>query len=680
MRNILRGLLFALVCTAAAGALSLLAAQGKESLKDKGREEKERRPRRDTTAVRTADSTLTAAERDSVAPMTTPPLVGTLEGALDSSRFVASGRFPWLDYTYLGGIVEIFPGIVPRDQQSVGQYNNLTIRGNDWRRVAYLIDGRLLNDPASGVYNLFSMATEYLDRVEVITGPRAFLYGLNGTGGTVNLVTKNFNNNKPFSKINYTETSYNYQYSDGTFSQNLSRRVNLSWGFQHLGADGRYPNSSDDAWTMRGKIRYNVSPHLDIILSEYYTQTQTDLNGGVNFVLSGSTRSFDRLQAALKNTDSYEKLRRHDVDLTIAGALAGDSVSVSSLTLYYSNTFREYRDEENRPLSNGVFIQSDHTSSWMGIKALQTLAGEWQKLSCGGSMEVRQIEGSPNLGRRRNVIGSAWGKEELWPNAPVSVAGYARYDRYLNRDYLGLGGDVTFRPRTDLTVTAGLSSSRRMPGYEELFWQDSTVSRSGTPEAERHVTAEIGLEYRNANTLAIRTAYFHRTVSDPIAILPSSGSFVFPSLSFTQGGRIHTNGIEASASVRAWFLYLEGTGTYLVQSGESAYLPKLTARGGIYYWDTIVEGHLELKAGVRGRYSSSQQGEVFNPEILAYVPNTGARLGAYSTMDLLLMAHIGDAYIHVVWENLTNVQYFSTPYYPGMDRTVRFGIAWELLN
>ncbi|MBI4536313.1 MAG: TonB-dependent receptor, partial [Ignavibacteriae bacterium] len=190
----------------------------------------------DTTGV-SSDTTIGLLPPDSAATaqplpdtlgrMSTPSLVGTLDRSLDSTRVITADNLHWLDYRYLGGLLESVPGVFLREQFSEGQYSQLNIRGADWRTIAVLSDGRLLNDPASGIFNLFHFTTEYADRIEIITGPRSFLYGLNSSGGAINLLTKNYNSNKPFSKINYSESAYGYSIVDGTFSQNISRKINV---------------------------------------------------------------------------------------------------------------------------------------------------------------------------------------------------------------------------------------------------------------------------------------------------------------------------------------------------------------------------------------------------------------------------------------------------------------------
>ncbi len=641
------------------------------------------RPAAADTAGRRALPDSLAAKTDTLGRMSTPSLVGTVDRWLDSSRFVTRNDLNWIDHRYLGDVLLAFPGVYIRDQASAGQYNQVSFGGVDWRSIAVTSNGRVLNDPASGVYNLFHFTTEYADRIEVVSGPRAFLYGFGGAGGVINLVTKNYNSNKAFTKIDYSEGPYNYAFSDGTFSQNVSRTVNITLGYQHQGTDGRYPNSADDSWNARAKLRYNPIKDLNIILSEYFTSTFLDMNGGVDVEASGIALAFDPRLATMKNTDSYEKVTRHDVDLSFVGTFLGDTANVSTLSFYYSHSLREYRDEENRFPSNGILIRSDQRSSWMGGTFTQNLDAEFTRLTLGADLELRQIEGSPNIGRRRDLIAAAFGKDDILLGEFLVVSGYGRLDHVLGTPYLGAGGDATLKLTPSLSVYGGASVASRPPNYQEAFWTDSTVSRTGDISAERHLVFEAGMNASFGNGSTVHLAYVHRTIQKPILLEPLAGSFVFPGVTFTNGPDLNIEALEAKAGIRLWHLYFEGNATYLVQHQSGSQLdlyPHLFASGGIYFWDALLGGKLNLKAGVRGRLRTRYTGEVYNPEVIAYVPNSLERLGVASSADLFVIARIGDAYIHIMWENLTDVQYFTTPFYVADDRGVRFGISWEFLN
>jgi outer membrane cobalamin receptor len=638
----------------------------------------------DTTARATVQTPDSGAVADTTFRMRSPVLTGTLNMFLEPSRYIDRSELPWIAHRFLGDILGSFPGVYLADQQSEGQYSRLSVRGSDWRSIAVMRDGRLLNDPASGIYNLYGFSTEYADRIELVPGPRAFVYGLNSTGATVNLVTRNYNSNRPLSNLAYSESGYNYSRTDGLFSQNISHTVNITAGFQAQSTDGRFPNALHEQWNSRVKLRYNPFSELQVILSHYFTGTNTGLNGGVNILASGGVRAFDPLQAVMVNTDAYEKVTRHDLDLSLIGTFLADTASTSTLTLYYSHQLREYRDEENRFFPNGVSIHSDHTSSWAGVSLKQTLMSGMQRFQAGASGELRQVEGSPNIGRRRNTTGSIWGIEELLLGEETRVAGFGRLERYLHGTYGGVGADARVALLSWLSASGGLSHSRRLPTYQELYWTGDSVTRKPDIHAERHLVAEAGIDLRCDSTLSLHAAWFHRTIEDPIVIVPTDGSGIFPSLEFANAGRIRTEGIEAAFRLRFWVLTVDGTGTYVTRKDQDGTrlgtAPRVSGQGGLYYWNTVLDGHLTIKAGVRGRYQSGSAGEVFNPEVGAYVPNTIYEPGQGSAVDFLLFARIGDAHIHFLWTNLTSARYFITPFYPVRDREIRFGLTWQFLD
>jgi len=613
-----------------------------------------------------------------------PPAAGSVDRSDDTTRLITHTRRNWLDHRYIGDLLENIPGVFVRNQHSTGQYNQINSRGADWRSISVLANGRNLSDPASGIYNLFHMPSEYAERIEPITGPRAFLYGFNSAGGALNVVTKNYDNVVPFTKVDYAESAYGYQYADGTFSQNFVRGLNFMLGFQTQSTDGRYANSSHEAWNVRAKLRYTLLPTLNVILSEYFTSTRTDMNGGVDTRLTAPEDTYSSVRATVVNLDSYEKITRHDLDLSLIGTFLG-AENVSVLTLYYSRNLREYRDEENRSEPNGITIRADHTSSWMGGVLTQNVQSEFHRLTLGGSMELRQIEGSPTLGRRRNVLGALWAKEELLLGRTATVAGYARYDRFLDDEAVGYGLDASVTLLPMLTLYAGGSRSRRNPAYPELYWADSTVTRVEPVEAETHLLLEAGVRGALGGGGGYELTLFERRVDNPILLTPMEERFIFPGYTILNGPRLRTRGIEATLRLRIGFLYAEGTGAWLEQKEEvqeeaREVYPKFFGHGGIYFWDTLLEERLELKTGFRAKYLASSRGELFNPETLAYVVSDGQPAGSGYSVDFFLAAHIGDAYVYALWENLSEAQYFATPFYPALDRTLRIGVSWEFLN
>jgi len=354
--------------------------------------------------------------KDSLIHVKPIPLIGALEPYGDSSEAILGSQIPWIEYRYIGDLLWTKPGMYIRDMGSPGQHNELTIGGVDERGIAFLVDGRSQADPITGSYDMILFPTDYIERIDFITGPRAMLYGMNSTGGAINIVTKSFYTNKPYSRLRYSQGVDDYAQTDAMFSQNIFSRFNFTFGlerhalgFNQIDQDyrGRFVNSDYDAWSFRTKLRYVVSNSFNIVLSHLFEQANTGLNGGVDYTNTPPGYYFDEINAVVSNNEAYEKIYNHHLDLTAAAHLTGDTMQVTTLTTYYSNQLREYRDEVRDYIDllpfNGVLTHSDNRSSNAGILLRHELESAAQNFSVSAQAEEIQVESSPEVGDTRRT-------------------------------------------------------------------------------------------------------------------------------------------------------------------------------------------------------------------------------------------------------------------------------------
>jgi outer membrane receptor protein involved in Fe transport len=376
-------------------------------------------------------------------------------------------------------------------------------------------------------------------------------------------------------------------------------------------------------------------------------------------------------------------MTRHDLDIMLVGHLLADSTDLSSLSVYYTSALREYRDEPSTSSTARGSVRADDRTSRFGVLVRQELTAGIHHLSGGAQLDLPQVEGSPNIGRLQVPAGAIWIKEEVRVHR-LSAAAYSRFDQVKGESHVGFGGDLAYTFDGGLRFFGGWSQSFRPPSPAELSLTDSSVIRTGPIGTERHRLLELGVEFSTTGSGTIRLAYARREVTDPILITPVSHTAVFPWFAIGNGDRLSSNSLELSLSWRFGFILLEGTGTYTMSYDDgrtfNEILPGFFGNGGVYFRSQLLENRLDLKAGVRGRIATSFYGAAFNPQHLFAVPNTDSKIGLASTVDALVVGHIGDAHVFLVWENLLNIQYFTTPYTPGLDRTIRFGIYWEFWN
>ncbi|MGA7160327.1 MAG: putative porin [Bacteroidota bacterium] len=644
--------------------------------------------------------------KDSLVRIKPIPLIGALEPYGDSSAVILGSQIPWIEYRYIGDLLWTKPGMYIRDMGSPGQHNELTIGGVDERGIAFLVDGRSQADPITGTYDMILFPTDYIERIEFITGPRAMFYGMNSTGGAINIVTKSFYTNKPYSCLRYSQGVDDYAQTDAMFSQNIFSRFNFMFGLERhaLGFDqidqdyrGRFINSDYDAWSFRTKLRYDISNSFNIVLSHLYEQANTGLNGGVDYLQTLSGEYFNEQVATVSNNEAYEKLFNHHLDLTAAGHLTDDTMQVTTLTAYYSNQLREYRDEvreytDGLPF-NGVLTHSDNRNSNAGLLLRHEIESAAQNFSLTAEAEEIQVESSPEVGGRKENKLSASAKEEILVLSPLTFAVFGRDDYYRSQNLPGAGADAQVPLTSSLSLFGGLSVSQRTPTLQELYWS-SDSTHLPTPRLwlknEQHMLIQVGTRFAISDFLSGTISLTHREIKNPILVDTTSEFGTSPpnyTLEFLQPALNIYNGVDVSLKISYNHFYAEGNATYLKQPDyyhideKLQLLPELYLDGSIYYKNLLVNGNLELKIGFRGRYTSKQSGMAPLNESELFVPYTLLQsFGPSGTADFFVIGKLGDAYLHLIWENLSGNQYMLTPFYPMYDRNVRFGVSWEFWN
>jgi len=646
----------------------------------------------DTTEVSPLDS-VPADTTVPPQPIRPIPHLGTLDRDVLQSQIIPDSSAYFGEYSSLNDIIVNHNGAFVRDLGSVGQYSELTLGGLGGRHIAYLQDGIVLNEPLTGIYNPCWLQTEQIDRVEVETGTRSFLYGFNSTGGAINAVSRHYKAIRPMTKIRYSESRYEQTFFDGMFSQNLTRNLNVTGGVERYVTDGRFSNSDFDMWGTRVKARFDASDRWNFFFSEHYTQTKLGLFGGINYNATANTTGlfYDPRQAVVTTTDVYEKITRHDTHLGVAAQLFDDSTDITTLTAYYTTHLRELRDENNRPFADSFSIFDNHHSRLRGVKLTHDLQRSRLSVNLGGEMQSRDILLSPATGNHAEMAINAFGRIGLSPFEQFRLSGYARYDHYGRRSAFSVGGDLSLSPLSWLRLYAGYSRSTRFPTFQELYWRRGNIDGPNEPFAnERHHLFESGVECNIDSIVMLSVKYFRRTIGDHITTFSAGPSQPFIGVRFIVQDRSVHEGVSASAHLRLWCITAEGHASYLAItqslsqrvsiSNLSTLQPEWWALGGIYYRNKLFDESLDLKVGIRGKIYGDQQGMEFNPEAIAFVPSSLPSIGIGAAADAVLIAKIGPAYVHFLWQNLVDNNYIVTPFYPMPDRAVRFGITWVLFD
>ena len=116
--------------------------------------------------------------------------------------------------TNVSDLLQEITGIDVRRRGIGGVQGDLYIRGGGFDQTLLLVDGMKMDDAQTGHHTLNMILPLYLiERVEVIKGPAARIFGQNAFNGAINIVTKEFEGDKRTVNLNLNELSY------GSFEQ-----------------------------------------------------------------------------------------------------------------------------------------------------------------------------------------------------------------------------------------------------------------------------------------------------------------------------------------------------------------------------------------------------------------------------------------------------------------------------
>jgi hypothetical protein len=618
------------------------------------------------------------------------PDLGTIgDGSLKDIRYL---DFIFLEYTSAASNLEDFPGIFSHDRDAVGQPTVLSAFGTGWRSIGTMIDGRPAIEPLMGIYDFTFFPTEFIGKIEFLPPWRSFLYQRNAVGAGFNIVSQSYVAPTPYTKIRYSEGQSDYSQIDVILSQDIAPGLNLMAGIQRqffgaadLGEQfrGRFPNMNHRGLNYRSKLRWNLPSVANLALTYSHLNTFTGLSGGIDIVETESENFFDERQVVMRNTDAFNRVYRHDLYMTSGLLLLPDSADVTTISLHYNNVLREYRDEENRINPNGITVITDHRSLLYGFDIKQWFSLGPIRFHTGINSKESFITRSNNTGKRREREYGAFARSILEPIPLLRINVMIREDWLRRSNYTSYGMDATVSPMRLFSVTGGAVRSFRHPTIQDLYWQDSTVTRAGFLLPEQHDLVFLETKIGFASTFFATIGASHRIIFDPIIYRPGTLSRIYPDVTIAQETEhtIRTAYVRSMMTIGDFTIDTKAS-LYTIKEEETRIerLPEYDLQGQLIFRRKLFKGSLDLHISLEALYFSRYTGEDFNPETFFMTDQQLAYVGPAGTLNGKIIGKIGNAYIHITYKNITGQDYMRTPFYPMLTGYIRFGVIWEFLN
>jgi len=615
--------------------------------------------KQDTSAIDTIGllgDSLKISKKDTLAPLLQTPFYS-------GSSFIPNKRIVMLDYRYTADFLEVFPFTFILDKGFIGQRNEVVIYGTRFNSISYFLDGVLFNDRYSNSLDLNHTQSESIDSIEIIPAPRGFLYGPVNNAVSVNLITKDFISKIPYSRIKYYEGPFGEAMFDGVFSAMLFNKLNFFADITNRKTDESFENSSYSIWQASARLKYLLSNKLNLSGSYNFVHSETGLNGGIDVdSISRITANIDSLLyderlAPVIYPTALQKNKQHHFNLRI---LWNPTENLKTdLNLYY----KFYLDEKDN-LENHVedieLLNTSIKSKILGVFLKENFNYGIFNSQINFNYEYHDYLVLDKIGPSLTVPDNAMIRNSFSHNifsvSPVisilsfdSKLIFSVFYKYYKKINLnvslpalnGAGIDVSYKFNSKYSFYLGYSGFEFIQNFENIE------------------TIEAGARYSEKN-IFFDLRFYNREI--PYGLISSN---------FEGRPIINSNisGIGIGAEINLWKIQLE---SQLNIPGKETFYNQFQLRGGVFYKDVLFDSSLALKTGF-AVYRFSRQ------ELITRIPiKTGS---SKPRIDFTLAGEIqNSAIVYFAWENLLNENYYIVPYYPMPERSIRFGIAWEIFN
>jgi vitamin B12 transporter len=575
------------------------------------------------------------------------------------------------------------PGILT-DGTAGGQLGALSsqfIRGSNSAQVLILLDGRPINDVGfSGGFDLSTLTTDNIERIEFLPGGGSTLYGSDAIGGVINIITR-APSDRPELTLRAAVGSFGLN-EQAIQTRGRSGRIGWTLGYTRVDANNDFRFEIDrinlkDRRENADVLYNNANLKLEGQLNDRNTLTFSALYLTKDFGVAGGVPIPDTIGAF--NTLTPKARQYTDevlLDLTWQSKLGNSNDSLLTTRVYSDFLNYNYnnpdpnnfgtKDEVNR---RAVGLQVQH--NWQLAKNQRlTYGADYRNtrsrnttFSYGTNISDVNYDGDINQGALFALY-----EVNFTPSFSVNLGLRQDFNSLVNGSFTSPSVGARFIVGKTTTIRANYARSFRAPLISNLEGL-AAFNVVGNPDLnpERGDSFDIGIDQQLGKIGLLRLTFFHNTISELI-------NFKFGSPSTYENiGKVRTLGLEADLNVRLarnFFAFANYTlneprivsdRNSDIEGNSLSFRDADSLNFGLAY-----ETPKGIYAGIILRYLSSY-----------FVNNTNTEsLPGYTTLDLKFRIPLGrTVMLNGNLDNLLDRQYELYPGYPAVGRSFRLGIS-----
>ncbi len=423
-------------------------------------------------------------------------------------------------------------GVDVRQRGPWGAQADISIDGGTFEQVAFLVNGVKMNDPQSGHNSMnIPIPVNAIERIEVLRGSAARIYGINSLTGAINIVT-----------IKPNSTGMEVQLNGGSNFKENEENTDKIYHSKEVQLLGSYANEKQNhlfaGSTNNGSgHRYNTALKNQKLF--YQGQLSIDARNSFTLMTGYVYNNFgaNGYYAAPSDKESQEITQTGIASLGYNTKLSDRLNLTSQVNYRYSyDDYRFYRND----LSTA---RNQHYTHIVSPEVNANYKTNYGEFGFGAEARLEKINSS-NLGdhKRDNVGAYAEFRTEQIENFQISMGTYINYNSAFGwRIYPGLDLGYTLAKHWKVYINTG--TGQRVPSFTDLYYDTPGNVGNESLQPENAWYAEGGLKYNN-DKLWMNASYFYREVDDLIDWVRNDIQQPWNSQNFLQN---KVNGLTISA-------------------------------------------------------------------------------------------------------------------------------------
>ena len=424
--------------------------------------------------------------------------------------------------TNVADLLQQVAGVDIRRRGTAGSQADLYIRGGGFDQTLLLIDGIKMDDAQTGHHTMnAALPIEVIERIEIIKGPAARVFGQNAFTGAINIVTKSTLANT--ASVNIEAGSFGQLNGSVTVGKEFENSSIIA----HVGiltSDGYRHNSDyeNKNYLLKGVFNKKEQP-IEVIATFF------DKKFGANgfYASATATEQYEETQSSLFGASTTFRAEKFKITPRVYWKRGQDEY------VYIRDNPSVYR---NLHITNKVGVETNASyTSDAGITGF-------------GVDISRVFISSNNLGKRNRTMVNLFlehrfkalnDKLDITPGIAVTYFSDFKFHAFP-------GLDIGFKLSDNLKAYGNLGVTYRIPTYTDLYYNDRSTIGNSNLKPEEAFAQEIGLKF-NSGRFTSSVAIFNRDADNLIDFIRPDVTSKYEA---TNIAKVNTKGFELNTDYR----------------------------------------------------------------------------------------------------------------------------------